>query len=37
MNDLGLQFFSSDQAFAYGELGREVSLTQAGIAQGRCG
>lgn len=35
MNDLGLQFFSSDQAFAYGELGGEVSLIQAGIAQGR--
>lgn len=30
MNDLGLQFFSSDQAFAYWELGGKVSLKQAG-------
>lgn len=33
MNDLGLQFFSSDQAFVYWELGGKVSQQQTGIAQ----
>jgi len=33
MNDLGLQFFSSDQAFAYWEFGGKASQKQAGIAQ----
>jgi len=37
MNDLGLQFFSCDPAFADWELGGKVSEKQAGIAQRRIG
>lgn len=33
MNDLRLQFFSSDRAFASWELGGKVSQKQAGTAQ----